>query len=215
MAIGTTYENSLPSDQNSDFGEVESAIWPQVLMVVIGVYVILHILSDSFKVLQWCTSFHQQTSNAEDHLFKKSAITEAATMSGASSGDHSYSCYGGVHNVATVSTAQTRTGVPVRDTGTTGGELAGRPVVGQASSPAESRPTSVPCKCANEEVHVCDLEVCQTCRVQSLQQVPKIWTTTEGVKYHLFEQCAGQNNVGPRFCRVMCAHCLRKRNKQL
>ena len=75
-------------------------------------------------------------------------------------------------------------------------------------------PNPQPCKCVNEQVHICALTLGETTRVQSTV-IPQIWTTADGIKYHLFEQCSGQNNAGQKQCRVMCAHCLRKKNKQL
>ena len=83
-----------------------------------------------------------------------------------------------------------------------------------AGPPEMLSPTPQPCKCVNEQVHICALTVDETTRIQSTV-IPKIWTTADGIKYHLFEQCSGQNNAGQKQCRVMCAHCLRKKNKQL
>ncbi len=188
--------------------------WPQVMMIVAIVYLIVHIIGDVIKVLRLLTWFssgcptvarNAHTQPGDQDVFtldpasgsmEAVSFSENGTSLSAMTGDEMGE---GLRDFGAASTVQYRN----LTTGTA-----------HADPPEMLSPTPKPCKCVNEQVHICALTLDETTRAQSTV-IPKIWTTAEGIKYHLFEHCSGQNNAGPKQCRVMCAHCLRKRNKQL
>jgi hypothetical protein len=182
-------------------------------MIVTSVYLIVHIIGDVIKVLRLLTWFSSgcptfardsHTQPGDKDVFTSdlaSGSMEAVSSSengglSAMTGDEMSD---GLRDTAAVSTVKYRN----LSTGSA-----------HADPPEMLSPTPKPCQCVNDLVHICALTVDETTRVQSTV-IPKIWITADGIKYHLFEQCSGQNNAGQKQCRVMCAHCLRKKNKQL
>ncbi len=188
--------------------------WPQVMMIVTSVYLIVHIIGDVFNVLRllsWLNSGCQRVArDSNTHPGDNDVITldpASGSIEAVSSSENGRSLSAmtgdemgdGLQDFASASTMRNRNLM----TGTA------------HADPLEMlNPNPYSCKCVHEQVHICALTLGATSRVQSTV-IPKIWTTTEGIKYHLYEQCSGQNNAGQKQCRLMCSHCLRKRNKQL
>jgi hypothetical protein len=188
--------------------------WPQVMMIVTSVYLIVHIIGDVIKVLRFLTWFisgcptvarDSHTQPGDKYVFTLDPASGSMEAVSSSENGRSLSAMTGDEMGDDLGDSAAASTVKYRNLSTGSAH---------ADPPALLSPTPQPCKCVNEQVHICALTVDETTRIQSTV-IPKIWTTADGIKYHLFEQCAGQNNAGQKQCRVMCAHCLRKKNKQL
>lgn len=215
---GLTFAFSEAIDDSQECSSVQtfqtsegSTMWPQVMMVVVGVYLILHIISDIFKVAQLCLKRCQTSSNDETQTCDVSTSPASPTIGGPDVIQANDNSWGTVEHDATEPRAQSKTEQPVLQAESIGNKQSVKSKTDQPSSSTGESSAPVPCKCANERAHPCVLTLCKMKR-DEMQGPLCIWTTTESIKYHLFEKCAGQNNVGPRQCRMMCAHCLRKKN---
>ncbi len=169
------------------------SIWPPFEMCAVGVYVLVHICGDVIKVMKlmvWCCkgcssispgmqgrSAHCPLTFQDHEVGGTAGVTAcdtervAGTVSAETMGVGSQQIF----SSSTVTNRRLRTEMLI---------AASLDVVG---------PRTEPCRCVNEQVHNCALSTGER-SMDQLTAVPTIWTTAQGTKYHLFEQCAGQNN---------------------
>jgi hypothetical protein len=197
-----------------DNEEQSGSIWPPFEMCVVGVYVLVHIFGDVFAILKlliWCSKGCERISAGHSGRPANSS-TSAQERDTAEVIDTPVCDAAGNALMSTAATnclgsQNSPSSSDVRNSG-------GSSEMPMADLRAVRSSITIPCKCVNEPGHICALSTSAKTSEYSMV-VPTVWTTAEGFKYHIFEHCTGQNNVGLKQCRAMCSHCLRKRNKQL
>ncbi len=179
-----------------EFIAVESqSLWPGCLMVVAGVYLIVHILQDLLQVYRIVCLCGTKLTNIFRGVPENSVQNEVRIVETAVESTDGGTIDGAEQNV----TARPQNARMESFSQDDGDRFLHNQNVNSGTGiggihAAESR-TRVQCRCVNEQMHVSGLPIAEPTR-DHWESVPKVWTTAEGATVH----CATCSSKKTQWC---------------